>query len=412
MKKTIRMILSLVLVLVLGAALLVACNNKGGEEPETHTYSTTWSHDASEHWHQCTQDGHTDVADKAAHVYDNDVDATCNTCGYERAAHTAHTAGTVWEKDETNHWHVCTASGCEEKLDTAAHTWNEGAITTEATFVNDGVKTYTCTVCAKTRTESVAFECAEVPFEKSTVADKTYATITITDDTIGTYYFKYNVSDVSMDKTESYWIVVNKVGGGLTQNDVNNCKIYDANKQTIKDTIYTQAAGQFMATREGTGEEYDDAETMAKLKAEGTHYFQMTFHSAGEYQIQVTHFGYVGSNAKWAIQTTFATSFTSEKCSINSGNDKWFAIDLTQEIIDAINANDISGMFLDRDGNRISTVTIKVYDSEMNELKNDAIAEGETESDSLYVEKLKPGRYYICVHATATCYGYLSISVC
>lgn len=317
-----------------------------------------------------------------------------------------------WTYDETGHWHACTGEGCKETEGFEAHVWDEGAITTEATFVNDGVKTYTCTVCAKTRTESVAFECAEVPFEKSTVADKTYATITITDDTIGTYYFKYNVSDVSMERSESYWIVVNKVGGGLTQNDVNNCKIYDANKQTIKDTIYTQAAGQFMATREGTGEEYDDAETMAKLKAEGTHYFQMTFHSAGEYQIQVTHFGYVGSNAKWAIQTTFATSFTSEKCSINSGNDKWFAIDLTQEIIDAINASDISGMFLDRDGNRISTVTIKVYDSEMNELKNDAIAEGETESDSLYVEKLKPGRYYICVHATATCYGYLSISVC
>ena len=411
MKRGIRKIILLLFAATCLTFAFTACGgNKTECEKNGHSFSTEWLNDATDHWHKCANCN--EVSDKAAHVYDNDVDATCNTCGYERAAHTAHTAGTVWENDETNHWHVCTASGCEEKLDTAAHTWDEGAITTEATFVNDGVKTYTCTVCAKTRTESVAFECAEVPFEKSTVADKTYATITITDDTIGTYYFKYNVSDVSMDKTESYWIVVNKVGGGLTQNDVNNCKIYDANKQTIKDTIYTQSAGQFMATREGTGEEYDDAETMAKLKAEGTHYFQMTFHSAGEYQIQVTHFGYVGSNAKWAIQTTFATSFTSEKCSINSGNDKWFAIDLTQEIIDAINANDISGMFLDRDGNRISTVTIKVYDSEMNELKNDAIAEGETESDSLYVEKLKPGRYYICVHATATCYGYLSISVC
>ena len=42
MKKTIRMILSLVLVLVLGATMLVACNkDKGEETPETHTYSTT-----------------------------------------------------------------------------------------------------------------------------------------------------------------------------------------------------------------------------------------------------------------------------------------------------------------------------------------------------------------------------------
>ena len=323
-----------------------------------------------------------------------------------------HEFSEAWTYDETGHWHACTGEACEETEGFAAHTWDEGAITTAATFQNDGVKTYTCTVCEKTRTESVAFECAEVPFEKSTVAEATFATITITDDTIGTYYFKYNVSDVSMERSESYWIVVNKAGGGLTQDDVNNCKIYDANKQTIKDTIYTQAPGQFMATREGTGEGYDDAETMAKLKAEGTHYFQMTFHTAGEYKIKVTHFGTLGASAKWAIQTTFATEFTSEKLSINSGADKWFAIDLTQEIIDAINASGISGIFLDRDGNRISTVTIKAYDSEMNELKNDAIAEGETESDSVYVEKLKPGRYYICVHATATCYGYLSISVC
>ena len=406
MKKSIKAILSVVLVLVLGAIVFTACESK-----HEHGFSEEWTHDETGHWHACTGENCEEKGKFAAHVYDNDADTTCNVCGYVRAAHT-HAASAEWSKDETNHWHECTVDGCAEKLDTAAHTWNAGEITTPATFTSDGVKTYTCTVCAKTKTESVAFECAEVPFEKSTVADKTYATITITDDTIGTYYFKYNVSDVSMDKTEYYWIVVKKAGGGLTQNDVNNCKIYDANKQTIKDTIYTQSSGQFMATREGTGEEYDDAETMAKLKAEGTHYFQMTFHSAGEYQIQVTHFGYVGSNAKWAIQTTFATSFTSEKCSINSGNDKWFAIDMTQEIIDAINANDISGVFLDRDGNQISTVTIKAYDSEMNELKNDAIAEGETESDLVYVEHLEPGRYYICVHATATCYGYLSISVC
>ena len=86
MKKSIRAILSVVFVLVLGATMLVACNkDKGEETPETHTYSTTWSHDASEHWHQCTQEGHTDVADKAAHTYDNDADTTCNVCGYERA---------------------------------------------------------------------------------------------------------------------------------------------------------------------------------------------------------------------------------------------------------------------------------------------------------------------------------------
>ena len=37
-----------------------------------------------------------------------------------------HSFSTEWTSDATNHWHVCTASGCEEKLDTAAHTWNAG----------------------------------------------------------------------------------------------------------------------------------------------------------------------------------------------------------------------------------------------------------------------------------------------
>ena len=36
------------------------------------------------------------------------------------------------------------------------HTWDNGEITTPATCTEDGVKTYTCTVCGETRTESVA----------------------------------------------------------------------------------------------------------------------------------------------------------------------------------------------------------------------------------------------------------------
>ena len=96
MKKSIRAILSVVFVLVLGATMLVACNkDKGEETPETHTYSQTWSYDSSEHWHQCTLDGHTDVADKAAHTYDNDADTTCNVCGYERAVVPSKTTYTI-----------------------------------------------------------------------------------------------------------------------------------------------------------------------------------------------------------------------------------------------------------------------------------------------------------------------------
>lgn len=71
----------------------------------------------------------------------------------------------VWTFDENAHWHKCAESSlmkllkasCEEIFDKADHTWNEGVITTVATQEVDGVKTFTCTACATTKTESVPF---------------------------------------------------------------------------------------------------------------------------------------------------------------------------------------------------------------------------------------------------------------
>lgn len=34
------------------------------------------------------------------------------------------------------------------------HTWDNGVVTTEPTAEKDGVKTYTCTVCNETKTET------------------------------------------------------------------------------------------------------------------------------------------------------------------------------------------------------------------------------------------------------------------
>lgn len=62
-----------------------------------------------------------------------------------------------WTYDESSHWHVCRDESCVEISDKAEHTWDEGNITTVATQEQDGVKTFTCTVCSKTRTEVVAF---------------------------------------------------------------------------------------------------------------------------------------------------------------------------------------------------------------------------------------------------------------
>ncbi len=352
MKKSIRMILSLVLVLVLGAALLVACNNKGGEEPETHTYSATWSNDASEHWHQCTQDGHTDVADKAAHTYDNDADTTCNVCGYERPAHDH--AATAWSSDATYHWHDCTVSGCGEQFDKAEHTWNEGTITTDATFTRDGEKTYTCTVCQKTKTETVTMEYIDVNFAKSDAEVQTKVRFTVTE--AGTYYFRYQVQDCGF-ANGYYWINMTKVGGGLQQTDTNHAqaKIYDANKQLVKEGLATQAPGQFMAVDD------EDAQTRKGLMDNGVKYLEMPFVTPGEYEMIVTHYA---GNCSTALVYN-AGSFSKANVTLWNGSYKYYSITLTDEMLHGtvnygqdlqLNASPATGLtwqFVDADGNPV-----------------------------------------------------------
>ena len=171
----------------------------------THNYSLEWTNNANEHWHSCV--GCSSVKDIEVHSYTNACDAECNICGYKReithsyktewirnaeqhwyecsvckdktsvSSHTPGAAATettaqtctvcgyvlkdalghthsfgVANKDETNHWNEC---ACGEKSNVTAHTWNDGVITKEATYIAEGEKTYTCTTCDITKTEVV-----------------------------------------------------------------------------------------------------------------------------------------------------------------------------------------------------------------------------------------------------------------
>ena len=54
--------------------------------------------------------------------------------------------------------YVCSRCDAEEHRDTvpaAGHKWNDGEVTKPATATQDGVKTYTCTVCGATKTEVI-----------------------------------------------------------------------------------------------------------------------------------------------------------------------------------------------------------------------------------------------------------------
>ena len=136
---------------------VVATDNAGNETTATvrtyrrhheHSYGD-WSKDGTSHWHECADadcpNRNESIKDKAAHVYTDDTDTTCNVCGYERTvmppAH-EHSYGD-WSKDGTSHWHECTDTDCpnrEESItDKAAHVYTDDADTT-------------CNVCGYERT--------------------------------------------------------------------------------------------------------------------------------------------------------------------------------------------------------------------------------------------------------------------
>ncbi len=84
--------------------------------------------------------------------------ALCDICGnsYDSTDLTNHNADTsTWKYNENGHWNPCLRAGCEAHLNTAAHTFDDGVITTKPTEKTEGVKTYTCTVCGYEKTESI-----------------------------------------------------------------------------------------------------------------------------------------------------------------------------------------------------------------------------------------------------------------
>ena len=181
-----------------------------------HTWLNDWSSDGTGHWHDCVNANcpiteNNQKVGYAAHTPGADATETtpqtCDVCGYELApslghihanhltfiaevpenctadgvkAHyececgklfaddqaatevtleslkiaAHHTYGTDWESDnDDDHYHVCFV--CSDKADVTPHSYDNGVITTPATETTEGVKTYTCSVCHHTKTETV-----------------------------------------------------------------------------------------------------------------------------------------------------------------------------------------------------------------------------------------------------------------
>lgn len=302
-----------------------------------------------------------------------------------------HKALAEWQSDATYHWHVCEDKNCKEQLDKAEHTWDAGVITKEATFLEDGEKTYTCSVCKRTKTEAVAYNYVDLNY----VEDKdtqTYVKFTVTE--AGTYYFRYEVKNCGF-ANGSYWINMKKVGGNLQQTDTTHAqaKIYDANKNLIKTGMFTYAAGQFVAVDTSS----DTPEIVRGLMENGVKYLEMPFVTPGEYEMVVTHYQ---NNIATLEYNEGILSKTNVALWNNSYN--YFKLTLTEEILNgsygsdlqlcADPATDLTWQFLDADGNPVE--------------------KQEGDSDTYYSAPAA-GTYYIVIYTTTKQTGVtVSASLC
>ena len=118
------------------------CGAKGSETFEYGEFNASnhtgtlgdWQTDNSKHWktYSCCSA----TAEEGTHVYDDDADTTCDTCGYTRTITPGHTHSwsSEWSKDDTHHWHNCSAADCDVtensgKEGYAAHTPDREAAT-------------------------------------------------------------------------------------------------------------------------------------------------------------------------------------------------------------------------------------------------------------------------------------------
>ncbi len=157
------------------AAIVIAAEDKAGNVTTVtvnagHSYGTEWKSESNGHWQECAVCG--DKSKVSAHTWDSgtvtvqpttdkegEKTYTCTVCGKTKTetlgklppSHT-HNYGTDWKSDNSSHWHECS---CGEKSETAAHRWDSGTVTVQPTTDREGEKTYTCTVCGKTKTETV-----------------------------------------------------------------------------------------------------------------------------------------------------------------------------------------------------------------------------------------------------------------
>lgn len=97
-------------IIILGFSLTSCINTK-----HQHQFSSTWTCDEKNHWHQATCGHSTEAIDISRHNY---IDNKCSVCGYVKHIHEF---SSEWTSNENSHWHQATCGHSNEKSDITNH---------------------------------------------------------------------------------------------------------------------------------------------------------------------------------------------------------------------------------------------------------------------------------------------------
>ena len=138
-----------------------------------HGFESGYHYDANQHWHQCTDEGYSELKSEIAdHTYIESVTVptefeggyttyTCSICGYSYRGNetnpTGHHYSTTWESNTTQHWHACIDEGFTDlKGSLGNHTYQD--IVVPATFESKGYTIHKCSVCGYTYNDNYTDE--------------------------------------------------------------------------------------------------------------------------------------------------------------------------------------------------------------------------------------------------------------
>ena len=142
------------------------CETCGFTRETEHVYQTQWTADADGHWHQCEFCG--DRLETEPHIPGPEATEfeaqICTVCGFELTP-ALHQHEYTWNSDAENHWQEC---ACEDVIEKAEHIWDEGRVTAEPTYTDDGVMEYNCSVCGGVKTEEIPVLPAQTFLQKLT----------------------------------------------------------------------------------------------------------------------------------------------------------------------------------------------------------------------------------------------------